>query len=225
MTLPTNVSRAENSAPVRQAFGRNAVRLGLLTFLVSFAALGQETQSSSRERAEDTRFYAGVGAVSLTFAAEHEGVAFEDSSLGLGGYVGFKLRDNLGVEVSYSSADAVDLEDVWGSGVAKLDIAGEWDTLSVRAVGELSLKEWLRWRRNWRLYGALGGYDSRIRRTVTTRGTGASLRVRDDEAGVVLATGFLYEVGVVDLRGYVEWFGVFDDREAWDAGVAVQMRF
>ena len=95
----------------------------------------------------------------------------------------------------------------------------------MKAVAELSLQEWFRWKRNWRVYGTLGYYRSDIDRTVVTLGTGASESVSDDESGLLLGTGVLYEIGIVDLRGYIEWFGVLDDREAWDAGVAVQVSF
>ena len=192
--------------------------------LLSSAALGDEQQPTPK-RAEDARFYAGLGAATLTYEGAYGGIAFEDSALGLGLYGGFRLRDNLSIEVSYSSVDAVNLDDLWGSGTARLDVASDWETTSVKAVGELSLKEWLNFPRNWRVYGALGGYQSDVDHSVTTRATGAVEIVRADEAGLMVGAGVLYEVGIVDVRGYVEWFGVLDEGEAWDAGVAVQVRF
>jgi hypothetical protein len=171
------------------------------------------------------RFYAGIGAATLTYEGEHDDVVFDDGSFGLEAYGGFKLGDNLSLEVSLRSDDVVDLNDIAGSGTTRLDIDSSWDTATVKAVGDLSLQELLSWRRDWRLFGALGYYRSDIDRTVVTLGTGAGETVPDDEAGLMLGTGVLYKIGFVDLRGYVEWYGVFDDREAWNAGVAVQMSF
>jgi hypothetical protein len=181
--------------------------------------------------AKDTgngRLYAGIGAATLTYEGEHEDVVFDDTSFGVEAYGGFKLSDNLSLELSLRSDDeAVDLNDVAGSGITRFDINSSWDTATVKAVGDLSLQELLSWRRDWRLFGALGYYRSDIDRTVVTlgTGTGAGETVRDDESGLMLGTGVLYKLGFVDLRGYVEWYGVFDRREAWNAGVAVQMSF
>jgi hypothetical protein len=176
--------------------------------------------------ADDGRFYAGLGAATLEYEGRHDGLAFDDTSFGIEAYGGFKLRDNLALELSLQSDDeAVDLKDVRGSGISRLDINSTWDTVSVKAVGDVSLQELLSWRRNWRLFGTVGYYRSAIERTVVNLGTGIGQAVRDDEAGLTLGTGVLYKLGFVDLRGYVEWYGVLDDREAWDAGVAVQMSF
>ena len=49
--------------------------------------------------------------------------------------------------------------------------------------------------------------------------------VVDDESRLQFGTRVLYKLGFVDLRGYVKWYGVFDDLEAWDAGGGVQLHF
>lgn len=207
----------------RRAIGLRAIAAcaSIAAWVLSFVVLAQDARSPG----DEPRLYAGVGAADLELAAAHAGTRIRDSSLGLGVHGGFKLRERLAIEVSYGSADAVELDDVWGSGTTRFDVASDWSTLAVRAVGELSLQEWLRWRRNWRLYGALGGYESRVTHRVTTRGTSVTERVRDDEAGLMLGTGVLYAVGPVDLRAYVEWYGVLDELEARATGVAVQWRF
>ncbi len=71
----------------------------------------------------------------------------------------------------------------------------------------------------------MGYYRSDIDRTVANLDIGASETVVDDESGLLFGTGVLYKLGFVDLRGYVQWYGVFDDREAWDAGGGVQLHF
>ncbi len=172
------------------------------------------------------RFYAGIGTAVSTYEGEHDDVVFDDTSLGIEAYGGFKLSDNLSLEMSLrSDDDAVDLNDIAGSGTTRLDVDSSRDTATVKAVGDLSLQELLSWRRDWRLFGALGYYRSDIDHTVVILGTGAGETARDDESGLMLGTGVLYKLGFVDLRGYVEWYGVLDGHEAWNAGVAVQMSF
>jgi hypothetical protein len=195
--------------------------LPMALILAPAAALADEAKN-----AEDGRFYAGLGAATLAYAGSHDGLAFDDTSFGIEAYGGFKLRDNLSLEVSLQSdREAVDLNDVRGSGISRLDINSTWDTVSVKAVGDVSLQELLSWRRNWRLFGTVGYYRSAIDLTVVNLGTGIGETVRDDESGLALGTGVLYKLGFVDLRGYLEWYGAFDEREAWDAGVAVQLSF
>jgi hypothetical protein len=199
-----------------------------LAMLLSSIALAEDAANSAAGIGGDSdgRFYAGLGAATLEYEGRHDGLAFDGTSIGVGAFGGFRLSDNLSLELTYQShRDAVDMNDIPGSGIRRLDINSGWDTASVKAVGDLSLQELLSWRRDWRLFGTLGYYRSDIDRTVVTLGTGASETVRDDESGLLLGTGVLYKLGFIDLRGYVEWYGVLDDREAWDAGVAVQMRF
>ncbi len=141
-------------------------------------------------------------------------------------YGGFELRDNLSLEVSpRSDAEALDLSDIADSASTPLDINSGWRTSTVKAVGALSLQELLSWQRDWRLLGAVGYHRSDIDRAAVTVGTRAGDAVSDDESGLLLGTGVLYTLGFVDLQGYVQWYGVFDDREAWDAGPAVRRRF
>jgi len=141
-------------------------------------------------------------------------------------YGGFELCDNLSLEVSLRSDDeAVDLNSVAGSSVAGLDTSGSWNTLTVKAVGDLPLPELLSWRRDWRLFGTVGYYRSDIDRTVANLDIGTSETVVDDESRLQFGTRVLYKLGFVDLRGYVKWYGVFDDHEAWDAGGGVQLHF
>jgi len=191
----------------------------VLTWLLCSAAVAAD------EPAKNSRFYAGIGLAALEMDDAHRGIAFDDSALVLVPYAGFRLRDNLDIEVAYLRADGLGPHDIPGSGVARLDIDERVETAVIRAVQRFSLSEWLEWRRSWQLFGTVGYYRTDIYRTVTTLNTGARESLRRDEAGLALGTGVLYEAGPVELRGYVDWFGVLDDREAREAGVAVQLRF
>ena len=156
-------------------------------------------------------------------AAAQIGAADEGADFFLGG---FELCHNLSLEVSLRSDDeAVDLNSLAGSSVAALDTSNSWNTSTVKTVGDLSLRKLVSWRRDWRLFGTVGYHRSDIDRTVANLDIGASGTVGDDESGLLFGTGVLYKLGFVGLRGYVQWYGVFDDRETWDAGGGVQLHF
>jgi hypothetical protein len=138
---------------------------------------------------------------------------------------GLRLTDKLGVEVAYKHFDDIARQDIRGSGVTRLEIEMPLDIFVVKAVGQISFRELLDWQRNWRVYGAAGIYQTDLERTVVNLGSGATETLRGKESGLTFGAGALYQLGPVDLRGYVEWLGVLDDNEAWNAGVAVQFSF
>jgi len=175
--------------------------------------------------AEATRFDAGLGAATEEYEGRYDGRWLDGALFGIDAFGGFRLRDNLSLEVSAQSDDVMDLNEIAGSGTTRLDINSGRNRATVKAVGDLSPVEWLSWWRNWQLFGALGYYRSDIDRTVANLGTGIGETVRDDESGLMLGSGVLYKLELVDLRGYVDGYGVLDDRETWDAGVAVRMSF
>jgi hypothetical protein len=190
--------------------------LVFVLLLASSAALAQEPKD---------RFYLGTGVGNLGYSGRQKEIAFSDTSIGLDLYAGFRLRDNLALELSYRSFDAVDLKDIPGSGVARLDIASDWHTVTLGVSRQVSLHELFGWRRDWRVYGALGLYRSDVEQTALTRTANVTDRLTVDHSGVVLGTGVLYRLGRIDLRGHVSWFGVLDQNEAREAGIAVQLEF
>jgi len=170
------------------------------------------------------RFYAGVSLGSLKFHDSYGGVKFEDSSAALGVFGGANLKDRLSLELSFDSFAAIDLHDVAGSGVTRFDVESRRRTAALSVVREVSMRDIFEWRRDWRVFGTAGVYRTNIDRTVNTLGVGESPS-SEGITGMVLGLGVLYKVGPVDLRGYFREFGVLDDKEARDIGVAVQRRF
>jgi len=173
----------------------------------------------------DGRLYAGITAATLEFYDEQNGISFNDSSTGFGLYAGFLLREQLAVELSYDSFDAIDLHDLAGSGTARFDVTTQRRTVAFSAVRTISLRELFSWPRDWRLFGTIGVYDSRLARTITPLGSGTPASVDDESTGLALGAGVLYRIGPVDVRGYVRTLGAIDNREALEAGAAVQLRF
>jgi opacity protein-like surface antigen len=199
-------------------------------FSIAVAAAVGASATSTGVAADDdeqkpSRFYAGLGAASLEHRVEHEGIEFTDTSAGIDLFGGFRLNDALGVEVAYKRFDDIAAQDIRGSGVTRLDIEMPLDIIVIKAVGQLSFRELFGWQRNWRVYGTAGMYQTDFERTVVNLGSGATESVRDKQSGLTVGAGMLYQLGPVDLRGYVEWLGVLDDNEASNAGVAVQFSF
>jgi opacity protein-like surface antigen len=198
-------------------------------FAISVATAASALATSALVAGEDddkqSRFYLGLGAATLEYRVEHEGIEFTDTSGGLDLFGGFQLNDRLGLELAYERFDDISAHDIRGSGVTRLDIEMPLDIIVAKAVWQVSFRELLNWQRNWRVYGAAGIYQTDFDRTVATLGSGATENVRDERSGLTLGAGALYQIGPVDLRGYVELLGVLDENEAWNAGVAVQFRF
>jgi hypothetical protein len=102
--------------------------------------------------ADEGRFYAGLGTTAHALEAAGSRVGPGNAPLELPVRGGFKVRGNLVLDVSFGG-DARRLNPVPGASGGGLDINGAPDTASVKAVGDLSLEDWLSWRRDARLLG------------------------------------------------------------------------
>lgn len=192
----------------------------LLVAALCALAAAQSAAAAEPEHPLRSRLYAGVTFAALDFVDAYKGVRLSDTSTGFGVYGGFRLRERLSLELAYDSFDAIDLHDIAGSGVVRLDVETERRTTTLSVLREISFKELFDWRRDWRVYGAAGIYDSNLRHKVTTLGSSARRSVDDGETGLLLGAGVLYAVGRVELRGYL-----LNGGDAREAGAAVQLRF
>src|SRR5689334_20835169 len=175
--------------------------LALCSLAPACRALAAEPAHAHR-----SRFYAGMTLAALDFDDNYRGIALSDSSTGLGVYGGFRLKDRLALELSYDSFDAIDLTDIAGSGIVRLDVETERRTATLSVLREVSFKELFDWRRDWRIYGTAGVYDSELRGTVTARGASSTSTrsfVHDSDTGLVFGAGALYALGRFELRGFV----------------------
>jgi len=199
--------------------GRSLLCVGVCWLTVS-AAFAQD-----EPRSQEGKFYVGVGASTLKFEDEFDGIDLKDRSAGLGVYAGFRVRDNVLVEVYWDTFDAIDRQNVLGSGVVRFDATTERRTLSASVLREVSLNDLFNWRRDWRVYGALGFYSSALERSATDLASGETVRVEDDVSGLLIGAGVLYRMRGFDVRGYARWFGVLDRNEASEVGVAAAFTF
>jgi hypothetical protein len=176
------------------------------------------------EAAPAHRFYGGVTLSSLGFDDRYGGVSFSDTSTPLAIFGGAYLKERLSLELSYDSANAIDLHDIAGSGVVRFDVKTRRRTEAIGVVREVSLHDILSFRRDWRVFGMAGLYRSDIRRSVTPFG-GASSTMSDEITGLMIGGGVVYHIGGLDWRGYFRQFGATDLREARELGIGVQHRF
>jgi hypothetical protein len=211
--------KTKSTTATRRAWQRAAA--------VALAAASIAAHAHAAEPGESigARLYAGVGAASARFDDQYEGIGLADTSIGLGLYAGVRLRERLAIELSYEAFDAIDLHDVAGSGVLRFDAKTERRSTMLGVLREISLRELFGWRRDWRMFGVAGFYGSDLERTVTLLGSGARSSVGDSDAGLFVGAGVIYQLGRVELRGYLRELGVLDRGEAREAGGAVQFRF
>ena len=174
-----------------------------LAALCALAAAGQAAGAERKHEPASSRLYAGLTFATLAFADDYRGVKLSDSSTGLGLYGGFRLRERLSLELSYDSFDAIDLHDIAGSGIVRLDVETERRTTTFSVLREISFKELFNWPRDWRIYGTAGVYDSELSRVATTLGSNTRTSLDDSDTGLVFGAGVLYGFGRLELRGYV----------------------
>jgi hypothetical protein len=202
-------------------------RAGRRTAALLLAALSIAVRAHAAEPDEPigARLYAGVGAASARFEDEYEGIGLADTSIGLDLYAGVRLREHLAIELSYATFDAIDLHDVVGSGVVRFDAQTLRRSAMLGVLREISLRELFGWPRDWRMFGVAGLYGTDLERTVTVLGSAARSSAGGSDSGLFVGAGVIYQLGRVELRGYVRELGVLDRGEAREAGGAVQFRF
>lgn len=201
--------------------------ISLVLTVCSFASCPLSAQGADPEGEgdADARLYVGVGVARLTFDDEFNGLKFDDVSTGISAYAGFRLREQLSLELSYDAADAIDLADLAGSGIVRFNVVNERRTVAISALREISLRELLNWQRDWRLFGMAGIYRSDLERAITTIGSNQRTDSDDWIAGALLGAGVIYRLSSVEVRGFVRQFGVLDRSEAMETGASVQIRF
>lgn len=168
-----------------------------------------------------SRLYAGLELSSVHLQDSYGGVDLSTSTVAFGAYGGFWIKDDrLALEWSYDRTEPIDLKDVAGSGVVRFDAASQRHTLSVSILRQVVLRDFLNLKRDWRVFGALGLYDTEIHRTITDLGSGAQTSAAENVTGALVSVGALYTIGRVDLRGYLRSWG-----DAREVGAAAQFRF
>jgi len=192
----------------------------LAVLLAAAACRVHAAEPATTKGSLGSRFYGGVDVAAVHYNDTYGDVAFGGSSVGLGLYTGFVIKENLSVELAYNETTAIDKHDVPGSGVAVFNVETELHTISASVVRQISLRDLFNLPRDWRVYGLLGIFDNSLDRTVTNLPSYAQASQQEKNTGVVAGTGMLYRLGRFDLRGGLRFWG-----EARDLDFAAQIRF
>jgi len=188
--------------------------------LVTAACSARAAEPAAPKGTLGSRFYGGVDVAAVHYNDTYGDVAFGGSSIGLGLYTGFVVKDKLSVELAYNETTAIDKHDVPGSGVVIFNVETELHTISASVVRQISLRELFNLPRDWRVYGQLGVFDTSLDRTVTIQPSYAQASQQDKNTGILAGAGMFYRIGRFDLRGGFRFWG-----EARDLDVAAQIRF
>ena len=212
-------------APARGARSRRVIGAVLALAAAPWTAWPAEPGLLGARPADATaplisRFYGGINVASVHYDDKYADIAFAGSSIGLGLYTGFRVNDHLSVEVAYDATDAIDKHNVAGSGVVYFNVDTEVRALSASVQRQFSLRDLLNMPRDWRVYGTVGVYDSKVNRTITDLASYAEKEVREDKSGALAGFGVLYGLRRLELRGGFRFWG--DGR---DLGIAAQFRF
>jgi hypothetical protein len=168
--------------------------------------------------------YAGVGLALTNFDGAHEGIAYGDSSAGLHLYGGYQARELMAVELAVERFSGLDSGNVLGSGVERLRIAADLQTVTVRGVFSVSLEEVLRRRRKISLFGTFGVGHVAEKRRVTALTTSRQTATTERDNGLAVGVGAVFDLPRIRLRAHLQ----SQDRAGpslTTAGVAAELRF
>lgn len=180
---------------------------------------------SAAAREQSKRFYAGVGAGSLSHESNYAGVLFHDRSTGMDVYGGYRLHGVFAIELALERFDHLDAHDIAGSGIERLDVAGSLTAATVRAVATIPVSDFFHWRRRFELLGSAGYGQTTLHRDVVELGYGPLDPLPERRRGTTFGIGVLYGLRKADLRAYIERLGLNHDRSASGLSIAVQFKF
>jgi len=217
---PVPRAPAHRSPPSRPARSVGLAGVVAALVLASQPWLARAAEPAAPQPTLVSRFYGGIDVASIHYNDTYGDVAFGGSSVGLGLYTGFRVNDRLSVELAYDETTAIDKHDVEGSGVVHFNVETELHTISASVLRQISLRELFNLPRDWRVYGMLGVFDTKLDRTVTDLASYAEKSQQEKNTGLLGGAGMLYRLGRVDLRGGLRFWG-----EARDVDLAAQFRF
>jgi hypothetical protein len=174
---------------------------------------------------DDRRFYAGAALGIADYEGGYEGLTYDDAPLALQAYGGYRVGERWSVELGFQRVGDIETGEIAGSGTDRLEISEQFDMAIVRALLSVPLSDLLGWRRKFSLFGTVGYHVSDARRVVLELESLVEDSQTREEYGLVLGAGVRYELGKVELRGYVEWLDLGDMAETWTTGVGVELRF
>jgi hypothetical protein len=188
------------------------------------AVLAVLSTAAAAAEDEPSKLYAGVGLAATNFESDHEGIGYSAAPVGWQLYGGLQARERMAVELAIDRVTGMDSGDILGSGVERLRISAQNSSITMRGVFSLSLDGVLPKRQKITLVGSVGLARTSEERSVTELTTSRQTSVSEDENGLVLGAGALFNLSRLRLRAHYQTL----DRSgpSLDSfGVAAEFRF
>lgn len=133
---------------------------------------------------------------------------------------GYRFSENFAVEGGWGKTG--DLEETFtefipGFGNLTLNMSGDYEVLTVRAVGIVPFE-------NISLIGGVGYYDADLNATISVTGLG-SFAAEGSDDGATLVGGIEFNLERIDIRAELEWFDTESSVDASDISVGVLFHF
>lgn len=167
--------------------------------------------------------YMGFSLGSLSYEEEDEDFGVEvidDTTSAYRIIGGYRFNDNFALEGGWGETGDIEggfTEFIPGIGDITLNLSGEYEVLTVRALGIVPFER-------VSLLGGVGYYDADLDFTISVTGFGAVEGEAGDD-GATLVGGFEFNLEHLDIRTEIEWFDSDDAVQAWDFSVGLLFRF
>jgi hypothetical protein len=191
---------------------RNMKRLIWLTMAIGFA-------QAAAAQEENRGPYLGLSLGSFNYEQDNGalGIFVDDSTSAYRIIGGYRVSDHFAVEAGWGETG--DLEDNTPFSNLTVDIQGEYEVLTVRALGIVPLGKRVS------LYGGLGFYDAEFDATITVNNLLGPYVVEDRAEGATLVGGIEFNVERMHIRTEIEKFDSDEGSDAWDISIGVLFKF
>ena len=199
--------------------------------LAFIMAIGLAHVAAAQEdtKEEDRGPYIGLSLGSFSYEKDDPpfGIHVDDTTSAYRIIGGYRFSDHFALEVNWGETG--DLEDsvtvTTSQGDSRIDLKGENEVLTIRALGILPLGEKLS------LYGGIGYYDAELDATVTIHNlTGAgsglgSYDIEDGADGAMIVGGVELKLKRMTIRAEIEKFYGNKNSDVWDFNVGMLLKF
>lgn len=181
--------------------------IGAALVLASLAAHSQELKTSGA--------YMGFGLGYLDYEESEAGFSFSDSTTAYRLLGGYRFSENFAVEGGWGATS--DLKDTVSVSGVSVDVKGDYEIMSVRALGTIPLD-------SVSLFGGVGYYDAELSVTASVAGFG-SISADGNDSGAALIGGVEFLLNRVSLRAEYEWFDTDSNIDASTLGLGLLFSF
>lgn len=191
-------------------------------------AIGLAHVAAAQEdaRGENRGPYLGLSLGSFSYEKDDPpfGIHVDDTTSGYRIIGGYRFSDHFALEGNWGEtgdlADSVTVPTSQGD--SGIDLKGEYEVLTIRALGIIPLGEKLS------LYGGIGYYDAELDATVTIHNLTGGLGpydVEDGAGGATIVGGVELKLKRMNIRAEMEKFNGNENSDAWAFNVGMLFKF